>query len=85
MVSVDIKQHGTMLRHWSQFVPNMSTDIQGHEVLLYHDTLPTMMKKMKNIHGPSCLLLFFHSCTNQVIFTRMGSTDLSTSDINELA
>ena len=24
-VSVDVKQHWTMLRHWSQFVPNMST------------------------------------------------------------
>ena len=22
-----------MLRHWSQFVPNMSTDIRGHEAL----------------------------------------------------
>ena len=26
-----------MLRHWSQFVPNMSTDIQGHEALHYHE------------------------------------------------
>ena len=25
-VSVDVKQHWTMLRHWSQFVPNMSTE-----------------------------------------------------------
>ena len=25
-----------MLRHWSQFVPNMSTDIRGHETLLHH-------------------------------------------------
>ena len=30
-VSVDVKQHSTMLRHWSQFVPNTSTDIRGHE------------------------------------------------------
>ena len=29
-VSVDVKQHWTMLRHWSQFVPNTSTDIRGH-------------------------------------------------------
>ena len=35
-VSVDVKQHWTMLRHWSQFVPNMSTDIRGHEALLHH-------------------------------------------------
>ena len=27
MVSVDVKQHRTMLTHWSQFVPNMSVDI----------------------------------------------------------
>ena len=30
-VSVDVKRHWTMLRHWSQFVLNMSTDIRGHE------------------------------------------------------
>ena len=30
MVSVDLKQHQTILRHWSQFVPNMSADIRGH-------------------------------------------------------
>ena len=34
-VSVDVKQHWTVLRHWSQFVPNMSTDIRGHEALLH--------------------------------------------------
>ena len=30
MVSVDVKQHWTMLTHWSQLVPNMSTDTRGH-------------------------------------------------------
>ena len=25
-----------MLRHWSQFVPNMSTDVRGHEDLHHH-------------------------------------------------
>ena len=35
-VSVDVKQHCTVLRQWSQFVPNMSTDIRGHESLLHH-------------------------------------------------
>ena len=25
-----------MLRHWSQFVPNMPTDIRGHEALHHH-------------------------------------------------
>ena len=35
-VSVDVKQQWTVrLRHWSQFVPNMSIDIRGHEVLLH--------------------------------------------------
>ena len=35
-VSVDVKQHWTMLRHWSQFAPNTSTDIRGHEALHHH-------------------------------------------------
>ena len=35
-VSVDVKQYGTVLQYWSQFVPNMSTDIRGHEALLHH-------------------------------------------------
>jgi len=26
-ISVDVKQYWTMLRHWSQLVPNMSTNI----------------------------------------------------------
>ena len=30
-VYVDVKQHCTMLRHWSQFVLSMSTNNQGHE------------------------------------------------------
>ena len=38
-VSVDVKQHSTVLRHWSQFVPNMSTDIRGHEALHHHHHL----------------------------------------------
>ena len=35
-VSVDVKQHWIVLRHWSQFVPSMSTSIRGHEALLHH-------------------------------------------------
>ena len=35
LVSVDVKQHWTVLWHWSQFVPNMSTDIWGHEAPLH--------------------------------------------------
>ena len=30
LVSVDVKLYWTMLQHWSQLVPNMSTDIWGH-------------------------------------------------------
>ena len=30
LASVDVKIYITMLRHWSQFVPNMSSDIRGH-------------------------------------------------------
>ena len=30
MVFVDVKLYCTMLRHWSQLVPNMSADIRGH-------------------------------------------------------
>ena len=33
--SVDVKQHRTMLKHRSQFAPNMSTYIRGHETLLH--------------------------------------------------
>ena len=30
LVSVDVKNYRTVLRHWSQLAPNMSTDICGH-------------------------------------------------------
>ena len=30
LVSVDVKNYWTVLRHWSQLVPNMSDDIWGH-------------------------------------------------------
>ena len=30
LVSVDVKNYSTVLRHWSQLVPNMSNDIWGH-------------------------------------------------------
>ena len=30
LVSVDVKNYWTVLRHWSPLVPNMSTDIWGH-------------------------------------------------------
>ena len=40
-VSVDVKQHRTVLRHWSQFVPNVSTDIRGHEALHHQGPWPS--------------------------------------------
>ena len=42
MVSVDVKQHWTTHMHWSQFVPNMSTDIRGHEAPQHHHQLHTL-------------------------------------------
>ena len=38
-VSVDVKQQWTGLLHWSQFVPNMLTDIRGNEALFHHHLL----------------------------------------------
>ena len=35
-VSVDVKEYWPVLRHWSQFVLNVSTDIRGHEALHHH-------------------------------------------------
>ena len=35
-VSAEVKQHWTMLQHWSQFVPNISTHIKGQESLHHH-------------------------------------------------
>ena len=39
-----------MLRHWSQFVPNMSTDIRGHEAL-HHPHLDIRTKHNMRIFG----------------------------------
>ena len=36
LVSVDVKNCWTVLRHWSQLVPSMSTDIRGHWASLHH-------------------------------------------------
>ena len=38
MSLVDVKQHRTMPTHWSQFVPNISTDNRGHDALHHHCT-----------------------------------------------
>ena len=44
VVSVNVKQQWTVLRHWSQFVPYMSTDIRSHEAVHYHHHKLSMMK-----------------------------------------
>ena len=39
LASVDVKIYCTVLRHWSQLVPNMSTDIWGHWASTHHHQL----------------------------------------------
>ena len=41
-VSVDIKQHWTVLRHWSQFVPNVSTDTKLYIIITITRTTPAL-------------------------------------------
>ena len=68
-VSVDVKQHWTVLRHWSQFVPNMSTpDIWGYEALLRHH--------YRSTHYPICM------CTPTHIFTHTHSYIPSNANIH---
>ena len=65
MVSVDVKQHRTVLRHWSQFVPNMSTDIRAaHEALHHHHhdsnaTLPQIITSVEFRFCGCCKLLYW--------------------------
>ena len=47
-VSVDVKQHPAMLRQWSQFVPNTSTDTRGHKALQNKKKKKRKKKKKKN-------------------------------------
>ena len=35
-LTVYVDVHTYMLRHWSQFVPDISTDIRGHQALHHH-------------------------------------------------
>ena len=39
LVFVDVKNYWAVLRHWSQLVPNMSTDIWGHYASIHHHRL----------------------------------------------
>ena len=49
LVSVDVKNYWTVLRHWSQLVPNMSTDIWGY----YHQSL--QWQSLENLSLSVCL------------------------------
>ena len=51
-----------MLRHWSQFVPNMSTDIRGHEALQHHHVKRVQSMQHKKSPGPSTLV---SNCTHK--------------------
>ena len=71
-----------MLRHWSQFVPNMSTDIRGHEALHDHHeeaswALLVGMECMKSsfplISGPVCSELTFENTTVMLPFYALQS------------
>ena len=54
-----------MLRHWSQFVPNIPADIRGHEALHHHQNLNGSAQQLKHQlrstlvaaqwRGPHCL------------------------------
>ena len=51
-----------MLRRWSQFVPNMSTDIRGHEIYIIitppASELRSCVKVEVDVHGsPSLTVL----------------------------
>ena len=48
LVSVDVKNYWTMLWHWSQLVPNMSTDIWGHSASTHHHVC-NMLQSVPNM------------------------------------
>ena len=54
MVSVDVKQHWTVLRHCSQFVPDMLTNIQGHEALPH--------QQQQHTFGAKSSFNWYHDC-----------------------
>ena len=61
-VSVDVKQHWTMLTHWSQVVPNMSTDIRGHSALHHHRCYSDWSMMLLNVRQKTGLLLTIDYC-----------------------
>ena len=63
-VSVDVKQHWTMLRHWSQFVPNMSA---RH---------PRTLSSTSSSLFPGALLAGRHWPTGRAAFPCVSRTEL---------
>ena len=59
MVSVDVKQYWTILRHWFQLVPNISSDIRRHKPTQPNRTyLPMMLMDKWYLHQQTpCLLI----------------------------
>ena len=55
-VSVDVKQHSTVLRHNLSLII-MSTDIRGHEALLHHHHY---IYDLIYVHFLSCVLFYWY-------------------------
>ena len=49
-VSVDIKQHWTMLRHWSRFVPNMSPTSEDMKLYIIIIIIPSATEAILTYH-----------------------------------
>ena len=80
-VSVDVKQHWTVLRHWSQFVPNMSTDVRGHEALHHYHLYFRIAQELYGSLGvcpglPPLITLLF-------LWTESNTSSSSSSTIKE--
>ena len=75
-VSVDVTQHWTMLRHWSQFVPNMSTDIRGHWALHHHHHHWSLA-----LNGHSIT----HSFSSHVMSSSLNPSSFSSSPLSSMA
>ena len=67
LASVDVKLYWTMLRHWSQLVPNISTDIWGLLSITSSSSLMTLVRQKSDS------LFFFsaavkHTCLSDLIW-----------------
>ena len=67
-VSVDVKNYWTVLRHWSQLIPNMSTDIWGHYASIHHHLSWPVPDRPYGLCGREATLnlnLYFACCNPQ--------------------